>query len=274
MAGIKLHAAIDVTIGRNHIYRTVRGIWLDWMAQGTRVTGNLMRENSGEDLFLEVNHGPFVVDNNLFLSKVAVRDMSEGGAFAHNLFGGTIMTAPEPGRKTPFHPAHSTVVAGLATTRGGDDRFFNNLFFGSGKKEAGRQRWVNGSGLWVYDERELPLLTSGNVYAGGALPYAKEVDPVVVRDGKISVSSAGDGGDVAVQIEVDAAWKQAKTMTVTAQLLDKAKVAGVGYENADGSAVRIDGDYFGKPRSGANPAPGPFASFDGGAVGIKVWGAR
>ena len=45
MAGIKIHAAIDTEISRNHIYRTCRGIWLDWMAQGTRVTGNLLHDN-------------------------------------------------------------------------------------------------------------------------------------------------------------------------------------------------------------------------------------
>ena len=39
MAGIKFHGAIDVEISRNHIYRTCRGLWLDWMAQGTRVSG-------------------------------------------------------------------------------------------------------------------------------------------------------------------------------------------------------------------------------------------
>ena len=38
MAGIKFHAAIDTEISRNHIYRTCRGLWLDWMAQGTRVS--------------------------------------------------------------------------------------------------------------------------------------------------------------------------------------------------------------------------------------------
>ena len=40
MAGIKFHGAIDVQITRNHIYRTSRGLWLDWMAQGTRVSQN------------------------------------------------------------------------------------------------------------------------------------------------------------------------------------------------------------------------------------------
>ncbi|MHC4508679.1 MAG: DUF1565 domain-containing protein, partial [Planctomycetota bacterium] len=59
MAGIKIHAAIDTEISRNHIYRTCRGIWLDWMAQGARVTRNLLHDNNTrEDLFVEVNHGP------------------------------------------------------------------------------------------------------------------------------------------------------------------------------------------------------------------------
>lgn len=39
-AGIKIHAALDVSIIGNHIYQTEGGIWLDWMAQGTRVSGN------------------------------------------------------------------------------------------------------------------------------------------------------------------------------------------------------------------------------------------
>jgi alpha-N-arabinofuranosidase len=47
MAGIKFHGAIDVVISGNHIYRCGprAGIWLDWMAQGAQVTGNLMHDN-------------------------------------------------------------------------------------------------------------------------------------------------------------------------------------------------------------------------------------
>ncbi|MFO1500982.1 MAG: right-handed parallel beta-helix repeat-containing protein, partial [Verrucomicrobiota bacterium] len=106
MAGIKFHAAIDTTIRNNHIYRTCLGLWLDWMAQGTRVSANLFHDNAGQDLFVEVDHGPFLVDNNLFLSGVSLLDMSEGGAYAHNLFAGKIISRPEPSRETPYHPAH------------------------------------------------------------------------------------------------------------------------------------------------------------------------
>src|SRR4029077_14610899 len=97
----------------NHIYRTCRGIWLDWMAQGTRVTGNLLHDNASEDLFFEVDHGPFLVDNNLFLSRVNLLDISEGGAFAHNLFAGKIVSHPDLGRMTPYHQSHSTALSGM-----------------------------------------------------------------------------------------------------------------------------------------------------------------
>jgi hypothetical protein len=177
MAGIKFHGAIDTTIRGNHIYRTCLGLWLDWMAQGTRVSQNLFHDNTGQDLFVEVNHGPFVVDNNLFLSPTSVLDMSEGGAYAHNLFAGKITNRPEPSRETPFHPAHSTKVAGLATTKGGDDRFYNNIFIGTGALSTAAQkgnlkelRWISSHGLWGYDGRELPLQTGGNVYLHGAAP--------------------------------------------------------------------------------------------------------
>ena len=45
ISGIKLHAAIDVLIRRNHIHHNTMGIWLDWEAQGARITQNLLHDN-------------------------------------------------------------------------------------------------------------------------------------------------------------------------------------------------------------------------------------
>ena len=45
IGGIKLHAAIDVVIARNNIHHCTLGTWLDWEAQGTRVTRNLYHHN-------------------------------------------------------------------------------------------------------------------------------------------------------------------------------------------------------------------------------------
>ena len=155
MAGIKFHAAIDVEISRNHIYRTCRGLWLDWMAQGTRVSGNLFHDNASEDLFVEVDHGPFLVDNNIFLSPVTLLSRSQGGAYVHNLIVGAISQFPFDGRLTPFHKAHSTEVAGLHDNPSGDDRFYNNLF-------------VERGDLSTYDTAKLPMWMDGNVFLKGA----------------------------------------------------------------------------------------------------------
>ena len=153
IGGIKMHAAIDVIYRRNHIHHCTRGIWLDWQAQGTRVTGNLFHDNAlphpylmneealegyGEDLFIEVSHGPTLVDNNLMLSLRSLRLATQGCAFVHNLIAGSIsavgrgvgngsLSRPSP-RYTPYHMPHSTDVAGFMTILHGDMRFVNNIF--------------------------------------------------------------------------------------------------------------------------------------------------
>lgn len=265
MAGIKFHGAIDTIIRSNHVYRTCRGLWLDWMAQGTRVSGNLFHDNTpGEDLFVEVNHGPFLVDNNLFLSPNNVLDMSEGGAYAHNLFAGKITNRPEPGRQTPFHPAHSTKVAGLAITTGGDNRFFNNLFIGTGqiptaaeRSDLKELRWISSHGLWGYDGREFPIFAAGNVHLHGAQPSAQETDALVQPDVNPAPRLVEENGRWFLHLTVRDWAHQAGTTLVTTERLGRARVAGARYENPDGSPVRLNRDYFGRQRDPKRPTPGP-----------------
>jgi len=152
IGGIKMHAAIDTIFRRNHIHDCTRGLWLDWQAQGTRVTQNLFHDNvippeskpitqisMGEDLFIEVSHGPTLVDNNIFLSVYACKLATQGVAFVHNLICGTFTSVgkgtdngPEgigiSPRYTPYHVPHRTEVAGFMTILHGDDRFYNNIF--------------------------------------------------------------------------------------------------------------------------------------------------
>jgi len=277
MAGIKFHAAIDVEISRNRICRTCRGLWLDWMAQGTRVSRNLFHDNASEDLFVEVNHGPFLVDNNLFLSPVTLLDMSEGGAYAHNLIAGRIVSTEESRRETPYHPAHSTAVAGLCTTKGGDNRFYNNIFVGAGAigpeaaKKGDRHRRVAGYGLWVYDGREFPLETGGNVYYHAARPYSKEANPVVHAELNPELRIVEEAGGVHLHLRLGPAVRNPDAAPVTTARLGKARIPQAPYENPDGSPLRIDTDYFGKPRSAAHPTPGPFENPAAGPVALEVW---
>jgi alpha-N-arabinofuranosidase len=274
MGGIKIHASIDLLIQRNRIHHSGRGMWMDWMAQGTRITGNLCYDNNTDDLFVEVDHGPFLVDNNLFLSTISLHDMSEGGAYVHNLMTGQIVSRPEPRRVTPYHPAHSTAVAGLVDIKGGDNRFYNNLLVGKGESAAGAGKGAEpaaGFGLWVYDNREFPLQTGGNVYCKGARPCSKEAKDVTLPGVDPKARIEDEGQVVYLRLAWDQAMRSPNTTLVTTELLGKAKIPGLAYENPDGSPLKIDTDYFGKRRNGASPTAGPFENPGEGELRIKVW---
>lgn len=258
MAGIKLHAAIDVLIKHNRIHNAGRGLWMDWMAQGTRITGNLLYDNTTDDLFVEVNHGPFIVDNNLFLSPVSLNDWSEGGAYAHNLMTGRIVSRPELRRSTPYHQAHSTALAGLSVTAGGDNRFFNNIFGGS-------------ASLAVYDALEFPLFTGGNVFYKGAAPYRREASALTLTAVEARAALVEEGASVFLLLDLGQGLRQAAAKLVTSQLLGRTRVSNLPFENADGTPLTIDADYLGQARNKSAPSPGPFESPGGGGSKLKVW---
>ena len=262
MAGIKIHAAIDAEISRNRIYRTCRGIWLDWMAQGARVTGNLLYENdTWEDLFVEVNHGPFLVDHNLFLSRRSLLDMSEGGAYAHNLFAGEVLLRPELGRKTPYHKAHSTEVAGLENIPGGDDRFLANIFIGP-------------AGLADYDKAARPVAMAGNVFLKGARPSKAEESALALPDFDPAWRLVEKSDGVYLEIALERSWAESGPREiVTSERLGRAVVPDLPYEKPDGSPYRLGEDYLGKKRDPARPYPGPFEISEAGRRAIRVWPA-
>lgn len=278
MAGIKLHAAIDVLIQHNRIHHAGRGLWMDWMAQGTRITGNLCYDNTTDDLFMEVNHGPFLVDNNLFLSAINLRDWSQGGAYVHNLMTGQIDSRPELKRSTPYHQAHSTALAGLTNISGGDNRFYNNLVVGGAETgtdahsfDSKNPQRVVGFGLWVYDTRERPLHTGGNVFFNSARPYSKEVNPLTLTQVDPQVRIVEDGDRVFLEFKCGPEWKKAETRLVTTGILGKAAIPQLAIENADGLPLVVDMDYSGQQRSTAKPSPGPFENPSDGNLRLKIW---
>ncbi|MGA2068746.1 MAG: right-handed parallel beta-helix repeat-containing protein [Thermoguttaceae bacterium] len=259
MAGIKFHAAIDVQISRNHIYRTCRGLWLDWMAQGTRVSANLFHDNRGQDLFVEVHHGPFLVDNNIFLSPMTLLDVSQGGAYVHNLIAGGTAVNPFDGRLTPFHKAHSTEVTGLHNNPCGDDRFYNNLFIERGD-------------LSPYNAARLPVRMDGNVFLKGAKPCKHEKDPLVEPEFDPALKLVEKTDGFYLEVRFDKAWSAQRTRKlVTTDLLGKAAIPNLPYEQPDGTPLRVAADYFGKSRNGSNPTPGPFENPGQGDLKLKVW---
>lgn len=265
IGGIKFHAAVDTQIRNNRIHNAGRGIWLDWMTQGTRVSGNLLYRNDLEDIFLEVNHGPFLIDNNILGSAVSITEQSEGGAYVHNLILGKIHHFAEHGRYTPYFLPHSTEVAGLSIIPGGDNRYINNVFAPLQHADGLRGEY----GLASYDRTAYPMLVVGNVYYNRAVPFANEKNRIALPDFDPSVQLLEEKDGVYLQMSFKD-LKTLRTERVNTAYLGKAKLPRQSYEHPDGSPLEIDRDYFGNPRS-VGPSPGPVEPVADGELKIKVW---
>ena len=270
IGGIKLHAAIDTQIRKNRIHGCGRGVWLDWMSQGTRVSQCLMYNNYSEDIFSEVNHGPTLVDNNILLSAVGIFTMSQGGAYAHNLIAGQMHVRPELNRFTPYHLPHSTEIKAFATIAGGDDRYYNNIFLGRGPALKPDQKAFQ-YGLAGYREAVYPVWINGNAYFGAALPYPAECDYLHMPAVQPVCTLEEENGAVYLQIELPSGLSGLKTTALTAGALGKAKIPKAPFEHPDGRPLAIDLDYFGKPRPADNPGVGPFEAPGEGRLRLKVW---
>lgn len=259
MAGIKFHGGIDVQVRRNHIYHCCGGLWLDWMGQGARVSQNLFHDNISYDLFFEVDHGPILVDNNIFLSPTVLESRSRGVAFAHNLFGGTVNINAYDGRQTPFLLPHATAVAGYRDNPRGDDRWYNNIFAAS-------------ADLSQYDSAPAPVAMAGNVFLSGARPSKFEKEPVAKAGFDPALKLIRNDAQVWLEMRLDPAWTAAAPhQTVTTALLGRAAVPNAAFEQPDGSPVCLNLDYFNEHRNEANPTPGPFENPSHEVRRLEVW---
>lgn len=314
IGGIKLHAAIDTVIRRNHIHHCTRGLWLDWQAQGTRVTQNLFHHNTppdgtkilyhlemGEDIFVEVSHGPTLVDNNLLLSDYACRLSTQGVAMVHNLIAGSftkIGTGTDNGglpRYTPYHEPHGTKINGFMTFLHGDMRFFNNIFIQQRirycfdedmeplnihlNKETGtfvyndypnpeeyEALFADGN-LFCYDRyyTHLPVTTQGNVFCNGAKPCRTEQDYAVAEE---PVSFLLEQREDGWYFTFTGKLPDCATELIDTEKMGEAFEPEQRFEAPDGTDIRIDRDYFDVPMA-EHPVPGCFASIP--ETPVKVW---
>jgi alpha-N-arabinofuranosidase len=160
---------------------------------------------------------------------------------------------------TPFHKAHSTEVAGLHNNPCGDGRFYNNVLIERGN-------------LGPYDAAKTPVWMEGNVFFKGAKSSKHEKDPLVNPDSDPNVKLVEKADGFYLEIKLDKGWAGERTRNlVTTDLLGKAAIPNLPYEQPDGKPIRIDSDYFGKRRDEANPTPGPFENPGQGEIKLKVW---
>ncbi|MFB7843897.1 right-handed parallel beta-helix repeat-containing protein [Microbacterium sp. NPDC056052] len=249
MAGIKLHGAIDVAIRGNHLYRCGEpaAIWLDWMAQGTQLIGNLLHDNV-RDVFTEVCHGPIQLVNNILLSRRGLLTNSRGMLLAHNLVFGRLEVRHDD-RETPYLRPHSTdLVEMRRLCTVGDAHWVNNLL-----GDAVDLRQYDGAAP------DLPCSFEGNVPITPDERHPHEVDLVV------DLEHLGD--EWVVSIGSRTHWTRS-VGPVVASAFGVAVVPQQRYTNADGSSADVTIDYFGGPRT-EQVTPGPF---EPAAVGrLPVW---
>lgn len=260
-AGIKIHGAVDMVISHNHVYNCEHwgGIWLDWMGQGARVTGNLLHGNS-QDMMFEVNHGPFLVDNNLLLSQRHMTKVSDGGAYVHNLIWGKVNLWPTEQRKSPYMKAHSAEVAEYrAGISQEDDRYYNTIFVGPG-------------GTATLDAHDFKMQSAGNLFLDGARPSKHDAHAVVVDDFDPQITLSQENGEWWLEMKVDPALQAAaERPLVDSDLLGLPVVTQLPFEDRDGKPYRIDTDYFGNKRDRSALAAGPFVGNESSTIRVKVW---
>ena len=286
IAGIKLHAAIDVQIHNNYIHDCSLGTWLDWQAQGVRVSSNIYDRNN-RDIFVEVSHGPYLVDNNIFTSPFWFVNAAQGGAVVHNLCAGFLQHYPVLERATPYHLPHSTDVLGTALVYGSDDRYYRNIFVG-GTEEGKNYGTAEYDGAAVsmdeYIERFLalgkgdveqymqvrqPAYIDGNVYLKGAKHFEREehfrqdsADP--------EMKLVTEGGKVYLEITLPEGMFTLTGEVVNSDQLGMTRISEARFENPDGSDLILDRDLTGKKR-GENSCAGPLEGLKSGKNRILVW---
>ncbi len=277
IAGIKFHGAVDVKIHHNHIHHCSLGTWLDWQAQGARVSANVYDHNN-RDLMVEVTHGPYIVDHNIFASAYNFDNAAEGGAYLHNLCCGLTNHYQVLDRPTPYHLPHSTQVMGVIWTAGMDDRWYQNIFVGGEEKDryygtesyrgavetmeeyVGIQENYTGDYLQGYRDMVQPAYIHRNVYLNGAKAWEKERDAVIKDfDPQVSVEENEEG--VFLHIAMGEKIGSENNEVITSQMLGSPRITEAGYENPDGSPICFDEDMVGTKIDG-KPAAGPLQNLE------------
>ncbi len=312
IAGIKMHAAIDVIMRRNHIHHCTMGIWCDWEAQGTRITQNVLHDNmrpdfaeqlrggmTCQDIFVEVSHGPTLIDNNILLSDVSLRIATQGVAMVHNLCAGSLTFVGDgtTWRYTPYHMPHRTEVMGFMTILHGDDRFYNNIFIQKWPSEdlvlgtdadPDRMQIENRKvGTYCFDEyptydewikmfdldekypdmmkhesahfEHLPVWIEGNAYFEGAKGWCKEQNAFADQSGKVYVEVVEKDGCYFLDTNIYEVLGDFKVDMISTESLGKVFEPQQKVEKRDGAPITFDYDLLGNHR-GTDVIPGPFAT--------------
>lgn len=261
-AAIKFHNSVDTVVSGNLIRGVyfqkegAFGIWMDFGNQGTRITRNIIYQTQAATIFLEMNHGPTLVDNNILIGP-SVRSNSEATVFAHNLFVDCGYDySPDTGRRSEYYTPHTTKTVGRKTGTAQDDKWFNNIFV-----RRGLDRVKTASGY----------TSDYNVFLEGARKSTFGDEHSIVDAYVTGLAVKDDPRGATITFSVNEATLQVQGPLVDAKLVGVFPTVGQTIEDRHGKPLAVNTDINGKEY--APSIPGPRADLKSGLNTI-VWSLR
>jgi hypothetical protein len=261
-AAIKFHNSVDTVVRGNlirgvfHQSQGAFGIWMDFGNQGTRITHNIIYNTQAATVFLEMDHGPTLVDNNILIGP-AVRSNSEATVFAHNLFVDCGYDyAPDTQRRSEYYKPHTTEIVGRKTGTAQDDKWFNNIFVRQGLDRV----------------KTAPGYASDfNVFLEGARRSLFGDEHSRVDDFVTGLAIKDNPRRTTITFSVNDAPFGVNGAPVNAPLVGIFPTVGQTIEDRDGKPIAVDTDINGKRY--VQPVPGPLADLRKGLNTI-VWPSK
>ena len=269
-AAIKILFPIDVIIRDNlliaapGVNNRTKGLWLDWGSQNTRVTGNVIYDfGSNRGLFLEVNFGPVIVDNNVIARSHVVVE-SDGCIVAHNLFSDChFYFLASPKRIVPYYKPHSTVRAGKSAVSLRHNRIFNNIVIG-GDGFAREKLVRNDADVSATD-------VDCNIYLNGAGPFPNKDEHSAVIEAQSNIELNVSEGAATLKLDIPNAVFGSRRPLITSKMIGKIPPAEMPMETPDGQPLDIKTDYFGTQIDPAHIVAGPFQKIEAGENRLRLW---
>jgi hypothetical protein len=223
------------------------GIWIDYANQGIRITGNVIYDTQAATVFLEMNHGPTLVDNNILIGE-KVRSNSEATIFAHNLFVDcSYQYNPDTKRRSAYYTPHTTKTVGTKTGTAQDEMWFNNIFVRQG----------------IDDVKDAPGFTSDyNIFLEGAKKSSFGDENSVTDPFVTGFIYKSHPLGVTIKLSMNDESSRLKAPWLDHELVGTFSTVRQTIEDRFGNPIRVDTDINGKKF--AYPIAGPLADIQKG----------
>ena len=261
-AAIKFHESVNTVISGNLIRGVYHqgygafGIWMDWGNQGTRITGNIIYNTQAANIYLEMDHGPILVDNNVLIGQ-GVKSWSEGDVFAHNLLVDcNFDMASDTSRQSQYYQPHTRRVVARKPGVPADDKWFNNIFVRRGLEGV----------------KKAPGYASDyNVFLEGAKKSSFGDKHSIVDPFAVALRRDDSPRGVSIVFRADQAPFALKGPWVDGSLIGVLPTAGQTIEDRNGQPIRVNTDILGNDR--VSPFAGPLADLKPGENSVK-WSTK